>query len=121
MEASLIAEKIRATLSQPYLLTVKHEAKPDTTVEHRCAASIGVALFVDPETSQDEILKWADTAMYQAKEAGRDAIRFFHPGDRTTGLSAQSAGGYATSTIMAPGRMPRHESTLLSPIKGGVN
>ena len=81
VEASLIAEKIRATLSQPYLLTVKHEGKPDTTVEHRCAASIGVALFVDPEASQDEILKWADTAMYQAKEAGRNAIRLYHPKD----------------------------------------
>lgn len=81
VEATLIAEKIRATLSQPYLLTVKHEGKPVTTVEHRCAASIGVALFVDPETSQDDILKWADTAMYQAKEAGRNAIRHYHPGD----------------------------------------
>ena len=35
-----------------------------------------VALFIDHEASQEEILKWADTAMFQAKEAGRNTIRF---------------------------------------------
>ena len=45
-------------------------------VEHHCTASIGVALFINHETSQDEIFKWADKAMYQAKEAGRNSIRF---------------------------------------------
>ena len=42
-----------------------------------CTASIGVALFGKHEASQDDILKWADTAMYQAKEAGCNLIRFY--------------------------------------------
>jgi diguanylate cyclase (GGDEF)-like protein len=64
-------------LSEPYLLTLKHENEPDSVVEHHCTASIGVALFIDHEASQDDILKWADKAMYQAKDAGRNSIRFY--------------------------------------------
>jgi GGDEF domain-containing protein len=38
---------------------------------------MGVALFVNHESSQGEIMKRADAAMYQAKDAGRNAVRFF--------------------------------------------
>lgn len=76
-QAKIVAEKIRATLSGPYLLTIRRDGKADATVEHHCTASIGVALFINHEASQDDIVKWADTAMYQAKEAGRNLIRFY--------------------------------------------
>ena len=75
-QAEIVAEKIRSRLSEPYLLTIRHEGKADGTVEHLCTVSIGVTLFINHEASQDDILKWADAAMYQAKDAGRDAIRF---------------------------------------------
>jgi len=75
-QAQVIAEKIRVTLSAPYFLTIKHEGQADTRIEHHCTASIGVALFINHEASQTDILKWADSAMYQAKEAGRNLIRF---------------------------------------------
>ena len=45
-------------------------------VEYHCTASIGVALFKNHLASQDEILNRADTAMYEAKAAGRDQVRF---------------------------------------------
>jgi len=45
-------------------------------VEHRCSASIGVVVFVNGEGSQDDFLRWADAAMYQAKDAGSNLIRF---------------------------------------------
>ncbi len=77
LEARGIAEKIRSALSEPYRLIVKSAGKTELIVEHRCSVSIGVTLFVDHEASQGDILKWADRAMYQAKEAGRNAIRFF--------------------------------------------
>lgn len=76
LQAAVVAEKIRTALSEPYLLTIKDRGKADPTVKHRCTASIGVALFINHEASQDDILKWADTAMYQAKDAGRNSIRF---------------------------------------------
>jgi diguanylate cyclase (GGDEF)-like protein/PAS domain S-box-containing protein len=77
-QAGIIAEKIRTTLSEPYLLTFKHESESEATVEHHCAASIGVVVF-NSETSAENIIKWADIAMYQAKEAGRNLIRFYEP------------------------------------------
>ena len=75
-QAKHIAEKIRSSLAQPYSLTFARESDTETTVEHHCTASIGVALFIHHEASQDDILKWADKAMYQAKEAGRNQIKF---------------------------------------------
>ena len=78
-QAMVVAEKIRATLSQAYLL---HVTQPDGTVvivDHHCTASIGVVVFFDHETPQTDILKWADSAMYLAKDAGRNAIRLFEP------------------------------------------
>jgi diguanylate cyclase (GGDEF)-like protein/PAS domain S-box-containing protein len=76
-QAGLIAEKIRTALSERYSLTIKSDEKKAVTIEHRCTASIGVVLFFKDEASQDDILKWADAAMYQAKEAGRNLIRFY--------------------------------------------
>ena len=75
-QAGLIAEKIRIRLSEPYQLAIGSEGKVDTTIEHRCSTSIGITLFINHEASQDDLLKWADAAMYQAKEAGRNLIRF---------------------------------------------
>ncbi|QVL48147.1 MAG: ABC transporter substrate-binding protein [Thiocapsa sp.] len=77
VQAKHIAEKIRSSLAQAYFLTFARESGAETTVEHHCTASIGVALFIHHEASQDDILKWADKAMYQAKEAGRNQIRFY--------------------------------------------
>ncbi|MDP1644632.1 MAG: PAS domain S-box protein [Thiobacillus sp.] len=78
-QASIVAEKIRTTLAEPYLLKIQSEGKAETTVEHHCTSSIGVVLFTDHEASEEDILKWADMAMYQAKEAGRNQIRFYEP------------------------------------------
>jgi diguanylate cyclase (GGDEF)-like protein/PAS domain S-box-containing protein len=76
-EANRIAEKIRSALSEPYTINVSHEVGQDFTVEHICTASIGIVLFVDNEISQIDVLNRADEAMYQAKEAGRNQIRFY--------------------------------------------
>lgn len=75
-QARIVAEKIRTTLDEPYVLKFLHEEKTETTVEHHCTASIGVVLFVNHEAKAEDVLKWADSAMYQAKEAGRNQIRF---------------------------------------------
>lgn len=75
-QARLIAEKIRSSLAKAYVLTIQREKDVAVTVEHHCTVSIGVALFLNDEASQDDILKWADKTMYQAKDAGRNQIRF---------------------------------------------
>jgi diguanylate cyclase (GGDEF)-like protein len=76
-EASIVAEKILKTLSAPYCLVSHHDGQPDTLIEHHCTASIGVVLFFNQASGQENLLIWADEAMYQAKEAGRNQIRFF--------------------------------------------
>jgi len=76
-QAQVIAEKIRTSLSAPYVMTHRKKGGIEITVEHQCSASIGVVLFVNHETPHADILQWADAAMYQAKDAGRNAIRFY--------------------------------------------
>jgi diguanylate cyclase (GGDEF)-like protein len=76
-QAGLIAEKIRLALAAPYSLPLTRQGQEASAVEHRCSASIGVVLFLNHEASQEDILRWADAAMYQAKAAGRNAIRFY--------------------------------------------
>lgn len=76
-QAAVVAEKIRVRLSDPYHLNIKREGTADSTIEHHCSGSIGVLVFLDHEASPDDLLKWADKAMYQAKDAGRNAIRFY--------------------------------------------
>ncbi|MDD2700700.1 MAG: diguanylate cyclase [Sideroxydans sp.] len=75
--ASEIAEKIRRSLGKPYKLQIesKGDASPQF-VEHHCTASIGVVLFDQHCSSSEELLRIADDAMYQAKEGGRNQVRF---------------------------------------------
>jgi diguanylate cyclase (GGDEF)-like protein/PAS domain S-box-containing protein len=65
-----VAEKIQAALGMPYQIE-KHE--------HYITPSIGISLFPDNNDNPETTLKQADTAMYRAKEAGRNTIRFYHP------------------------------------------
>jgi diguanylate cyclase (GGDEF)-like protein len=83
-QSRILAEKLRSLLDKPYVLNYKQEGKTEVTVEHHCTTSIGVVLFNDHEGSQDDILKWADAAMYEAKEAGGNQIRYY---DTPTALS----------------------------------
>jgi len=70
-QARIVGEKILAMLNQPYQLG--HH-------EHHSTPSIGITLFGGrPHESIDEPLKRADMAMYQAKAAGRNTLRFFDP------------------------------------------
>jgi diguanylate cyclase (GGDEF)-like protein/PAS domain S-box-containing protein len=84
-QAGCIAEKIRLALSEPYFLECDlcqlsapevHEGGAASIVEHHCTASIGVALFINHKSSQEDLLRRADAAMYQAKEAGRNRVQF---------------------------------------------
>jgi diguanylate cyclase (GGDEF)-like protein/PAS domain S-box-containing protein len=77
VQAGVVAEKIRVTLSMPYELTKQSDGGAKTTIEHQCTSSIGVVLFHNHDASPEDILKWADIAMYQAKEAGRNLVRFY--------------------------------------------
>lgn len=46
--------------------------------EYQCKLCMGVSLFGKQDTVED-LFKHADLALYQAKNAGRNTLRFFHP------------------------------------------
>ncbi len=68
LKAEAVAEKIVASLNEPYLLK---------DFQYQCSVSVGVCLFLGKETRHEELLKRADTAMYQAKHSGRNRVCFF--------------------------------------------
>ena len=68
--ASFVAEKILNILVAPFHINEK---------EMRIGCSIGIALFPDDGINADELLKNSDTAMYHAKESGRNNYQFFTP------------------------------------------
>jgi diguanylate cyclase (GGDEF)-like protein/PAS domain S-box-containing protein len=65
-----VAEKIRSTLAAPYQLN---------QYEYLSSPSIGVYLYDGKNDTADEVIKRADMAMYQAKDSGRNTVRFFDP------------------------------------------
>ncbi len=69
LQAKAVGDKILAVVNQPFLLI---------THEYHITLSIGATLFSDNATSAEELLKRADIAMYQAKKAGRNTLRFFN-------------------------------------------
>jgi diguanylate cyclase (GGDEF)-like protein/PAS domain S-box-containing protein len=68
--AESITEKLRAAIGKPVAL--KGEMRHITS-------SIGVTLFRSPGDGVEALLKQADLALYQAKDAGRDTSRFYNP------------------------------------------
>ena len=66
--AGLVAKKIVESLSQPYLVEGR---------EIFITASVGITMFPDDGTTVDELLRNADTAMYHAKDSGKDMFKFF--------------------------------------------
>lgn len=79
-QANGVAEKVRTVLAEPYRLELLQAVGGKSVIEHSCTSSIGVVMFVNHEFSEEDILKWADAAMYQAKAAGRNTIHFYYPG-----------------------------------------
>jgi len=69
-KVAILAEKIREALSLPYYLR-DHE--------HHSSPSIGISLYHGNEDSVETLIEHADMAMYQAKNCGRNAVRFFDP------------------------------------------
>jgi diguanylate cyclase (GGDEF)-like protein/PAS domain S-box-containing protein len=69
-QAEDIANKFLNAINQPFQLNSHN---------YTTSTSIGITLFNGHNSRVDELLKQADIAMYQAKNDGRNTIRFFNP------------------------------------------
>ena len=96
--AETLGEKIRISLRQPYQLNGQ---------TYHSGASAGITLFDGNETSNDGPLKRADLAMYQAKAAGRNLLRFFDPQMQAI-VSARSALESGLREALAENRLALH-------------
>jgi diguanylate cyclase (GGDEF)-like protein/PAS domain S-box-containing protein len=68
--AELVADKIMHNITQPYMIE-QHDL--------RITASIGIAVYPDHAQDCESLIKYADVAMYQAKESGRNCYLRFDP------------------------------------------
>jgi diguanylate cyclase (GGDEF)-like protein/PAS domain S-box-containing protein len=74
-DAINVANEVREALRAPFDL---HGQQAGLTT------SIGIAMYPDDATDPETLVRYADTAMVRAKEAGRDGYRFF-----TAGMNVQ--------------------------------
>ncbi|MFT5721264.1 MAG: diguanylate cyclase (GGDEF)-like protein/PAS domain S-box-containing protein [Motiliproteus sp.] len=65
-----VAEKIKLLINRPF---------PLQGHDYMVGCSIGIAVFPDVGSNAEELLKRADSAMYLAKAAGRNSVRFYSP------------------------------------------
>lgn len=68
-EVIIIADKIMKALKMPYELKL---------IEYGCTSSMGITFIQGRENDQDELIKQADSAMYDAKKSGKNTYRFFN-------------------------------------------
>ncbi|MDQ1816424.1 EAL domain-containing protein [Massilia sp. CCM 9210] len=67
-DASMVAEKCLLRIAQPIAIS-GHEI--------HISASIGISVYPDDALTMHELLKYADSAMYYAKNSGKNAYRLF--------------------------------------------
>lgn len=105
-QAEAIAEKVRFAINQPYALNSGEANFHSTT-------SIGLTLFRG-EASADLLLKQADMALYQAKDAGRNKVRFFNPSMQAA-IESRTAMEAALRLALARGEFRLHYQPQVDP------
>ena len=83
-DAATSAQKLLLSLSAPHLLGGQ---------ELHIGGSIGISLYPADGTDTEMLIKNADTAMYHAKESGRNNFQFFTPAMNLKSVERQSLEG----------------------------
>ena len=68
IDSGTVAQRIRECLAKPFVLGGSNVV--------RTSSSIGVARFPQDGTDEETLLKHADIAMYEAKRAGKNGVRY---------------------------------------------
>jgi len=73
---NLKSEKSAATVAQKLVESMKKPLKIKKNLLH-LSSSIGISIYPSDASNQEDLLKFADAAMYKAKEEGRDNFQFY--------------------------------------------
>jgi len=76
-DAGAVAQNITSAFAEPFVLDGK---------QVYVTVSIGIALYPGDSKDQDELVREADTAMYRAKELGRNNFQFYQSSMNATAL-----------------------------------
>jgi diguanylate cyclase (GGDEF)-like protein/PAS domain S-box-containing protein len=101
--AEAVARKIRRTLQAPFMVS---------DIEIFVSASIGISLFPIDAENAETLLKHADAAMYQAKDAGRDCFRLYAL-DRDTSFEQLSTAGRLRGAVDAGTELILHYQPIV--------
>jgi diguanylate cyclase (GGDEF)-like protein/PAS domain S-box-containing protein len=110
-QAEIIAEKVRLALAQPYDLSGVEQC-------HQSSVSIGMTLFHGLDNTTDVLLKQADVALYQAKDAGRNKLRFFNPAMQAA-IDSRSAMEHALRQALSKGEFQLYYQPQVD-VQGGI-
>jgi diguanylate cyclase (GGDEF)-like protein/PAS domain S-box-containing protein len=99
LKAALLSEKLLVQLGKPYLLGAHH---------YTSTSSIGLTLIGASQTeTTEELLRRADSAKVQAKEAGRNTVRFFDS-QLQAAINQRSTMALALRTALEKGQFVLH-------------
>ena len=80
-EIGLVAEDMRAVAVKPVLVENKKIS---------CSVSIGIAIFPDDSEAAEDLLRFSDKAMYQAKSEGHNCYRYYSEIDNKSTLEREA-------------------------------
>lgn len=80
IQVNKVAEKIRSSIAECYLLNIDiSDSETVSTIEYHTSCSVGFVMFSGSDVGAEELLKYADLAMYHSKKMGRNHISSFEP------------------------------------------
>ena len=110
-DAALVAQKIIESVRYPFHLEGR---------EFFITTSIGISLYPEDGADAATLIKNADTAMYHAKQQGKDNFQFFSPSMNASSLQKltetvkELAGSIDVMSLSAPNRWPSASSSEAS-------
>ncbi len=89
-DVSDIAQKIIRRFRSPFSISGN---------ELNVTTSIGISVYPDDSTEIDTLLRYADIAMYHAKESGRNTFRFYNPAINVRSIERMRLGNMLRRSI----------------------
>ncbi len=103
-EASLVAQRLLGTLSEPFVYD-------DIHITQR--ASVGMVVWDDDSRDNTELVRNADVAMYEAKKQGRSRVSLFSP-KMNQAADSRSALSQQLTTALSVGDMAMHFQPIVN-------